>query len=142
MDLIAAAIEAIEPDAVVTVDAVARTVRVETDGVVITSSNFVVTAGQSQATAVSVDSSDAVFDGVSVHNHNVGGKYVQYDSMSVLKKGRVWATSSVTMTKDDDVYVDLAGGLGKFTNVSTNNLATGGKVVTGNDGAGLFEIEL
>lgn len=142
LELLVLAIIAVAPTAVCTIDGTGRIVRVETDNLALTSSNFAVTAGNSQAGVTSVNSMDGVFAGVAVHNHNVAGKYELYDSMSVLKRGRIMAVSSVAMTKDDDVYVDIAGGLSKFTNVSTNNLATGGKVIEGNSGAGVFQLEL
>lgn len=45
--------------------------------------------------------------GISLHDHTIGsrGGYIQYDAVSVLTRGRVWAKLSSATNVDDGVYV-------------------------------------
>jgi len=85
---------------------------------------------------------DDIFRGVALHQNNEIGSYAVNDAVSILRKGVVWVQTSGTVTADDVAYVDLAGGLGKFTSTSTNNMATGGKFRSSVTGAGLAKIEI
>ncbi len=54
-----------------------------------------------------------------------------------------WVETGVAVTIDEDAYVDVAiGGIGKFTNVSASNLATGGKFRSTVAAAGLALLEI
>lgn len=53
--------------------------------------------------------------------------YADKDAVSVLEEGRIWVPTTVDVTAGDAAYVDVA--TGKFTNVATDNLATGGSFV-------------
>lgn len=124
-------------------DATGRIYTVETKGVATTQA-AVVTGGSTQA-AVAVEyltAMDELFRGIALHRHNQTGAYAAGDIVDVLRQGRAWVETSVAVTADDTAYVDMAGGIGKFTNVSTNNLATGGKFRSTVGAAGLAEIEI
>jgi hypothetical protein len=131
-----------------TVDASAKTLVVECDGVTTVISNVVVTGGTNQAVATITNGSDDVFRGIALHQHNEKAittgiaQYELKDAVSVLRKGKVWVETGVAVTADDPAYVDFSGGIGKFTNVSTNNLTTGGKFRSTVSGAGLAQLEL
>lgn len=120
-----------------------RTFLIEnTDGSAITVSDVAVTGGASQAGSTVTYSSDDTFRGVALHQHNEAKKYEDTDTVSVLRKGQVWSEVSVAVTADEDAYVDVAAGTGKFTNVSSDNVATGGKFRSTTTGAGLAIVEI
>jgi len=87
-----------------------------------------------------VKNSDAValFQGISLHKHKepsgIGledAAYKDTDSVSVMTQGAVWCPieDSNAPSVDDDVYINVAIGgaeLGKVTDVSAGNIATGG----------------
>lgn len=63
-----------------------------------------------------------VIQGVAIHDHNISGRYmpdvansgdryVQYDPISVLRRGRIWARASGACTKDAVAKFDPATGL-------------------------------
>jgi hypothetical protein len=79
------------------------------------------------AQAKIVNSAAQVFLGVSLKQQTnviapaaVPG-YIQYDTMSVLKSGAVWVEVTSDVAAGAPAYVDIANG--KFTDVSTSNLA-------------------
>jgi hypothetical protein len=125
----------------------ARTVNVEMeDGSTITVSS-VVTGGASQATGTPTYSADDVFRGISLatqKEQNSSGvvQYEQYEAVSVLRKGVAWVETGVAVTADEDAYIDMTGAIGKFTNVSSGNLATGGKFRSTVAAAGLAKLEI
>lgn len=123
-------------------DANNRTFLIETDGVEITVDNVVVAAGASQAGSAVTYSADDVFRGISMHIHNEAGKYAITETVNVMRKGVVWVDTAVAVTADEVAYVDLANELGKFTNVSTNNMATGGTFRSTVATAGLAKVEI
>lgn len=114
---------------------------VETEGVVI-SAAAAVTLGDSQPTVTVTLSSDDIFRGIAIHTHNQNGKYIANDAVNVLRQGVVWVETGVAVNEDEDAYVDLAGGIGKFTNVSSGNLATGGKFRSTVGSAGLAKVNI
>ena len=128
---------------VATKDAAGLVFTIETKGIAITLTSSV-TGGVSQPTVtiVTATTSDEIFRGISLHRHNEVGQYSVNDIVDVLRQGIVWVDTSVAVTADDDAYVDMAGGLGKFTNSSTNNLATGGKFRSTVGAAGLAKVEI
>lgn len=101
-----------------------------------------VTGGASQPSGTVVLIGDNVFRGIALHTHKEGGKYYTNDAVNVLRQGCAWVVTSVAVTADDDVYVDVVGGESKFTNVSTNNLATGGKFKSTIAAAGIVKAEI
>lgn len=108
------------------------------DGIAV-SASAVTTLGVSQGTWTQAQSSGDVFRGISVHQHveqSTAGvqdaAYRNMDTVGVLSQGALWTMvePSATMAIDDVVYINMAvaGQEGKITNVSTGNIATGGKV--------------
>ena len=59
---------------------------------------------------------------------STGAEYRDGDTVNVLRRGRVYVTVTANVSAGEDAYVDVltSGEEGKFTNVSTDNLATGG----------------
>jgi len=64
------------------------------------------------------------------------------DAVNTIRQGQVWVETSAAVTADSDAYVDVAGGIGKFTSSSSGNLATGGKFRSTTAGAGLAKLEI
>lgn len=142
MTAVAAAIAAIAGVTRAVVSA-ARVITVESQGIAITATSWAVTLGVSQATiTVGTASSDEVFRGVSLHEHKPAGKYAIKDMVNVGKKGVFWVEVAVAVAIDDTAYVDLGNGIGKFTNVSTNNMTTGGKFRSATTGAGIAKLDI
>jgi hypothetical protein len=72
-----------------------------------------------------------VIQGIALHDHNISGRYlpgvanatdryVQYDPMTVLRRGRVWARASGACTKDAVAKYDPATGI--FANAGSATL--------------------
>lgn len=120
----------------------ARVITVETEGLTCTGTDWVVTGGVSQAVITAATTTDDIFRGVSLHEHKPGGTYYANDMANIGKKGTFIVDVSVAVTIDDTAYVDLANAIGKFTNVSTNNMATGGKFRSTTSGAGLAKLDI
>lgn len=128
----------------------ARTVLIEMDDSSQITVTTVVTGGASQATGTPTYSSDNVFRGVAVHTHKEdstipSGSSAQYEdkeAVGYLTQGGIWVPASVAVNADETAYVDLAAGTGKFTNVATDNLTTGGKFKKTIAAAGLTILEL
>lgn len=118
-----------------------REFTIETKGVTITVSEAV-TGGASQATGTPTYSSNDVFRGISVHQHNEVGYYEDDEPVSTMTQGVVWVDAAIAVTKDQTVYVDIANGLGKFTSASSGNLATGGKFKKTITAAGIVPVEI
>ena len=57
-----------------------------------------------------------------------GAQYRDKDTVSTLRKGRIYVLVTAAVEAGEDAYVDVLteGEEGKFTNVDTDNLATGG----------------
>lgn len=128
-------------------DANNRTFDVESDGVEISIDDIVVAAGASQAGSAVTYSADDVFRGISVHTHKEAdsdgvAQYKDADAVSVLRKGVIWVDTAVAVTADETAYIDLSGAAGKFTNVSTNNMATGGKFRSSVAAAGIAKVQI
>lgn len=118
---------------------------IESSGISITSLNMTISGGTYGGSAPAYDfitPQNDVFRGISVHRNNVAAQYSVNDIVDVLRKGRIWVETAVAVTADDTAYVDIANGLGKLTNVSTNNLATGGKFRSTVGSAGLAVLEI
>lgn len=76
---------------------------------------------------------------------STGAEYRNGDTVNVLRRGRVWVeVTEDTVVAGEAAYVDVttAGEEGKFTNVSTSNLATGGIFRTAGDTGDLVIVEL
>jgi hypothetical protein len=123
-------------------DSAGRVYTIETKGLAITASAIVAGGSTVTVTTSVLTGVDEVFRGISLHRHNETGAYVKNDVIDVLRQGQAWVDTAVAVTADDTAYVDMAGGLGKFTNVSTNNLATGGKFRSTVGTAGLAVVEI
>ena len=88
------------------------------------------------------------FRGISVHTHKQADSdgVVQYkvdDAVSYLTKGVIWVPATVAVNIDEPAYVIATGAdAGKFTNVSTANIATGGFFRKSISAAGLTQVEL
>lgn len=127
-----------------------REFTIETAGLEITVSEAVA-GGASQATGTPTYSSDDIFRGIAIHTHKApvaqtsgagDAKYAINDAVNVLRQGAVWVETDVAVTADETAYVSVAAGLGKFTNVSSANLATGGKFRSTVATAGLAILEI
>lgn len=124
-----------------------RIYTINTKGVACVSSGVVVGGSTVTATAVNIYSNDP-FRGIALHRHKQQSSivpdagYLANEVVDVLRVGKAWVETSVAVTADDKAYVDLAGGIGKFTNVSTNNMNTGGYFRSTNTGAGLALLEI
>lgn len=71
------------------------------------------------------------FRGITVRDQSVvtADQYDVKDDAMILTKGVVWVTAGATVAAGDPVYMVVGTGhAGKFTNVSTNNLAIAGAV--------------
>ena len=125
----------------------AKTVLVEMeDGSTITVST-VVTGGTNQAVGTPTYSADDVFRGISLaiqKEQTLAGvvQYNQYEAVSVLRKGQAWVETSLAVVADETAYLDMTGAIGKFTNSSSGNLATGGKFRSTVAAAGLAVLEI
>lgn len=73
--------------------------------------------------------------GIAVHDHNIGGgrtsqdTYVQYDAISVMARGRIWARASGVCTKDAVAKYDAATGVFADAGLAT---LTNAKFLSGN----------
>lgn len=116
-----------------------------------------VVAGTDATRQVKVPAADTeVFRGLTVHRHvekKQGTGVAQYEdktTVDVLRKGIVWCVVEPTvasLSEDDDVYINVAVAAhrGKVTEVSTGNIATGGKcrkLVTSAGGEDLAAVEI
>lgn len=115
----------------------------------------VTTLGASQAGWTAAATDPGVFRGLAVHRHmekalNTGvAQYADKDAVDVCRKGLVWmpVVIGVTVASDETAYINLAvtAEAGKVTNVSSGNIATGGKVrkvTTDPAGANIAQIEI
>lgn len=144
VNLVKAALEAVTGVTSVTLsDAINnRGFRIETSGA-ISSVSALVAGGSTQAVATITYSSDDIFRGIALHTHNKEtGNYPAKDLVNVLRQGKAWVSVGLAVTADEDAYVDVVNGTGKFTNVNTNNLATGGKFRSTTTGAGIALVEI
>lgn len=75
---------------------------------------------------------------------STGAEYRDGDTVNVLRRGRVYVTVTASVSAGDDAYVDVetGGEEGQFTNVSTDNLATGGVFRTDADSGELAVVEV
>jgi hypothetical protein len=123
-----------------------RTLRIETVEDTEITVTEAVTGGAGQADGTITESTDNAFRGIAVHSHrepsaqNVA-QFDDEDSVSTLTKGLIWVPVTVAVAADDDAYVIGSGSdAGKFTNVSSNNVATGGKFKSSTSGAGIAKV--
>lgn len=141
MGLIRTALLAVSGISNVTIsDANNRTITVWSYGKKISAFTVTVTLGAGQASGTATLSNSGTFRGITVHQHKEGGLYYAKDAVNVLIQGPIWVDTSVAVNRDEAVYMDLAGAIGKFTNVSTNNLATGGYFMDTLAAAGLARV--
>ena len=94
-----------------------------------------VTAGGSQATVTIVYGTNLVFLGVSVFVQTGGRDYgagtsgwKQYDSVNILRNGKIWVLGESTVSANKAAYATLGGSgtVGKFSDVATSNYDIGG----------------
>lgn len=123
-------------------DATNRTLRIESDGSTVAVTDIVVAAGASQTTGSVTYSADDIFRGISLHTHNELGSYAINEMVSVGRKVVAIVETSAAVSADEAAYIDLAGGIGKFTNVATNNMATGGYFCSTVGAAGLAAVQI
>ena len=76
--------------------------------------------------------------------YSTGAEYRDKDTVNVLRQRGVWVEVTAEVAAGDDAYVDVVteGEEGKFTNVSADNLATGGPFRTGADFGELAIVEI
>lgn len=115
-----------------------------------TSSTMTVAAGAGQV-AITVRAMEAwneLFRGIAIHTHKApasGSAVAQYDvndAVNVLRQGCAWVETGVAVNSGEKAYVDMTGGIGKFTNVAAGNLPTGGRFNSNVAAAGLAKMEI
>ena len=76
--------------------------------------------------------------------YSTGAEYRDKDTVNVLRRGLVWVEVTAEVAAGDDAFVDVTseGEEGKFTNVDTDNLASGGVFRTGADVGELAVVEI
>lgn len=77
--------------------------------------------------------------------YSTGTEYSDKDAVNVMRRGRIYVELTEDgVTAGETAYVDVttSGEEGKFTSVSTDNLATGGVFRTGGDTGDLAILEL
>jgi len=76
--------------------------------------------------------------------YSTGAAYADGDAVNVLRKGRAYVEVTANVSAGEVAYVDVttSGEEGKFTNVSTDNLATGGVFRTSADTGELAIVEV
>jgi hypothetical protein len=105
---------------------------VRTKGTDITVS-VVVTLGVSQPTVTTTYSSDQVFLGVAMYvSKDIAsanaGKFRQYQPVSILNIGKIWALANGTMADSDVAYIISSGAnKGLFTGTASSNLNVSAK---------------
>lgn len=113
--------------------------------------SFVITAGASQGTFTPALTTADFFRGVALHTHkeprsDLSVGYAATDTISILRKGRVWVKVNAAVVEGDSAYCVLTDltEQGLFTNVSTANIATGGKFMSSaaDNGLAILEINL
>lgn len=99
----------------------------------------VTTLGASQGTWTQVQTSNDALRGLAVHQHveqsSAGVQDAEYrdeDTVSVLRQGQLWMpyVTAITPAIDEDAYINvqITAQAGKLTNVSSGNVAIGGKI--------------
>lgn len=116
------------------------------DGSTITCTS-VVTGGASQAGVTFTYSADDTFRGVSVatqkeQDSSGNVQYVANEAVSVMRQGVIWVETSKAVNADSAAYVDMTGAIGKFTDASSGNIATGGVFRSTVAAAGLAKLEV
>lgn len=111
--------------------------------------DWVVTAGAGQTVFTASYTTADFFRGVALHTHKeprtdltVG--YADKDTVSIMRKGRVWVKVNEAVVENDTAYCVLATATeeGLFCKTSTGNIATGGKFITGAADNGLAVLEI
>jgi hypothetical protein len=137
MALIAAEIET-NADVLSAVVSAARDITIIGLNGIAISASAVTTGGSSQGAWTQVQSDPGVFRGIAIHRHtekNILTGVAQYEdeqSVDIMRRGLVWMpyVAAATPSEDDTLYINLAvsGEEGKATDISTNNIATGGVI--------------
>ena len=92
---------------------------------------------------INATAAKAVFKGISVQRNTEGTGYIKTNEIvDVLRKGRIWVDCTTSTAESAPAYVDMADGTGKFTTLSTNNLATGGVFKMNTTAPGLSVVEI
>lgn len=157
VDLVEAALIAIPRIAsAAAVDTAKRIIRVVTsdpfDTVVdIANSSMTVAAGASQAgvTLRELEAWNELFRGIALHTNIAptqvavaNAAYAINDAVNVLRQGAAWVETAVAVNSGEAAFVDMSGGIGKFTNVASGNLPTGGRFTSNVAAAGLAKLEV
>lgn len=95
-----------------------------------------ISSGGSFPTWSQARSDPGVFRGICLHRHvelvNGVAAYQPHDSADICRKGMVWMpyVDAITPLVDETLYINLGinGERGEATNVSSDNIATGGKI--------------
>lgn len=135
---------------------ITATTSVNTNTITVTTANgedlvfseWLVTAGASQATVSHTYTDTGYFRGIAVAAPNgmpIGGEasYVKGDAVNVLRRGRAFVTISGTVAANATLYLILTGdNKGKFTSTAGSNLATTVKALEAAADATLCKVEL
>jgi hypothetical protein len=126
-----------------------RTITVVAEDANVLFADWVVAAGGSQATVSHTYASLTAFLGISMFQHQdlrAAGTpgYAATQTMGVVRRGRVRVKVNAAVAVGEDAYVNVATAAeeGWFTNVSSGNLATGGKFRTAAADNGIAEVEI
>ena len=100
-------------------------------------------AANSGANVIPANSASGKFRGIArfTQTLEMGKGYEQYSTVNVGRQGRYFVSVTAAVAIDDAAYCDVADA-GKFTNVATNNLATGGVFKSATTGAGTAIVEI
>jgi hypothetical protein len=120
----------------------------------IANSSMTVAAGASQAgvTLRTLEAWNELFEGIAIHTHKApsslaqagvnDAKYNVNDAVNVLHQGAAWVETSKAVNSGSKGYVDMSGGIGKFTDAAAGNLPTYGRFKTNVAAAGLAILEI
>jgi hypothetical protein len=157
VDLVEAALAAMPGIAsAAAVDSAKRIIRVvpaqQFDNVLdVANSSMTVAAGASQAgvTLRALEAWNELFFGIALHTHLAptqvavaNAAYAINDAVNVLHQGCAWVETALAVNSGELAYVDMTGGIGKFTNVAAGNLPTGGRFRSNVAAAGLAKLEI
>lgn len=125
-----------------------RTLTIDVEDETILLATFAVTAGVSQATVTLAHSSNDTFEGIALHEYKERSSdedaYAATETVNVMRKGKAFVTVNAAVEIGDAAYLDAATLTeeGQFTNVSTNNLATGGRFTSDAADGEIAELEI
>jgi hypothetical protein len=95
--------------------------------------------GTADDQVLAATAADDVFRGITVRDqsaHGVADTFPVGSSALIMTQGVVWVTAFDTVVAGAQVYMRVAGGLGRFTDTATDNLPIPGAIFDSSGGAG------